>query len=33
MCGMGIEDLKVAKTAFDRVIAQGGGVTVDFIDV
>ena len=33
MCGMGIEDLKVAKTAFDRVTAKGGGVTVDFIDV
>jgi len=33
MCGMGIEDLKVAKTAYDRVTAQGGGVTVDFINV
>ena len=33
MCGMGIEDLKVAKTAYDRVTANGGGVTVDFINV
>jgi alanine dehydrogenase len=33
MCGMGIEDLSVAKIAYDRVVANGGGVVVDFQDI
>lgn len=33
MCGMGIEDLGVAKIVYDRVTANGGGVVVDFQDI
>ncbi len=33
MCGMGIEDLGVARIVYEKVTAQGGGVVVDFQDI